>query len=748
MGGESRGWWVVVGVACGVSSLTCGDDESAGPGAGGSASASIAPSSAVSSGTGGAAPLPPVFTVQGMVIDEDGAPVAGAFVLQGGRSHEPPLTSAADGTYSIELYYDGLGTPAVVATKSGYRTGGVEFYELPTAPVEIILYGVGPPDNIGYTFGEPGTSEDPDTTAYCRHCHGEFAAEFQTSKHAGAAKNIHTHDLYAGVSRAHANQASCQAAGGSWKSGRIPGTASSATFKCYLGGGVLPDLNLTCGEPLEPACDDPAIPMAQAPTAFGACADCHAPAIDGAPGGRGLLDAVGIPYDNGVHCDLCHKIRDVDLAQPAGVAGRLILQRPSETIDGTNPPRLRLVMFGPLLDVPNYIMGGSYQPKFSTAEFCAGCHLLNQPALVPGDSLDAMRWPNGLPVHSTYDEWLAGPYPAWGLPCQRCHMPPHVDRFNTEDHATADNASITFGFARPPDQIRQHRFPGPLSGAAHALDRRLLDTALNPKVTLSSDPTTLSVAVTLLNVGCGHAVPTGEPMRALVVVLDARCDGAPLAPVGGLTIPDVGGARARALVGSTAVVNGTQWTWNAAAGVANVGDVIRVVRPTGGFYDYTGVGFFANPMLTPADKGMPVHAPVGFAQITQVAGAILTVDQSIAVLPGDIAYLGDPIGTITDGQASIAVAGAAGWSFSRVLVDSSGNRNVPHHRAVDIASDNRIPPGASMSTNHVFAHPGACTNATVTVTVLYRPLPLSIAEPRGWSAKDWIAVVESASTSI
>ena len=32
--------------------------------------------------------------------------------------------------------------------------------------------------------------------------------------------------------------------------------------------------------------------------------------------GRNLHDAIGLAYDAGVHCDTCHKVKDVDMSQP------------------------------------------------------------------------------------------------------------------------------------------------------------------------------------------------------------------------------------------------------------------------------------------------------------------------------------------------------------------------------------------------------------------------------------------------
>ena len=43
--------------------------------------------------------------------------------------------------------------------------------------------------------------------------------------------------------------------------------------------------------------------------------------------------------------------------------------------------------------------------------------------------------------------------------------------------------------------------------------------------------------VTTQNVGPGHAIPTGDPSRHLVLEVDGECDGTELMPKGGDTIP-------------------------------------------------------------------------------------------------------------------------------------------------------------------------------------------------------------------
>lgn len=685
--------------------------------------------SASSSGAGG---LPETFEVTGVVTDGTD-PIAGAIVMQGGGA-EPLVTTGADGTFTVTLTTAIPGTPAVVASKAGYRTRGEELLELPTEPITIPLRFVKPPDNPGYTFGPPGVGNpiDDNSTLYCGHCHTTFVAQFRSSAHAKAAKDPLVWDLYTGVTEAFASEAACTQGGGAWRTGLSPGSGSTAASKCYVGDGVLSDLNPGCGSGAL-ACDAPGLAAADQPTAFGGCADCHAPGIDGALGGRSLLEATGVAYDAGNHCDVCHHVRDVDPSKPPGVAGRLVLQRPIEKVyDGPNAPFVQ-VMYGPLLDTANEFMGGSPQPQFSTSVLCSGCHEQKQAALVPGTSLDPARWPDGLDTHSTYSEWKGSSFDTPGTPCQFCHMPnDDTGLSNSVDVTDASNAGIVFGFVHPPEQIRKHTFRGPLEGTP-----RFIDGALATGMNVSSTATELVVDVGIQNVGAGHAIPTGEPMRALVLVVQADACG-PLAPSGGMTVPDAGGEAARGVVGADAAFAGASVTWAAGAARAKAGDVVRVVRDTGAWDDYAGIGLFADPLLPPDAKGMPVLAPVGEAVVTTVGAGSLTLGAALPVLPGDVVLLGDALGAPADGDPARAYAGAPGYAFARVTVDAAGARLVPHHRAVDLASDNRIGPQATASTTHAFALPGGCASATATATLIYRPVPVALARERGWDARDWV----------
>jgi hypothetical protein len=749
-----RGLACLSAIAILAAQPSCSDDDgasstrtSAGVGGGGgdlaSSSASASSTTGVSSGAGqGGSDLPGEFTVTGVVTDGED-PLEGAIVMQAGG--EPAMVTGPDGAFSIAMTTQIPGKPTVVAAKEGYRTRGVEVLELPDEPITLDLIYAAPPDNESYIFGDPGkgSMESDNSTKYCGHCHTSLTAQFQGSAHAKSAKDPLVQDLYAGVSRAFKDQASCEAVSGLWRPGLVPGTAMDAAPKCYLGGGVLPDLNPGCGAPGSPSCDDPSLPAAQKPSAFGRCADCHAIGIDGKAGGRSLLEATGIAYENGNHCDACHHIRDVDLSKPPGTGGALLLQRPREA-QPNKPGQLLQVMFGPYPDVPLVFMGGSYQPKFSTSELCAGCHEQRQEAMLPGAAIDASRWPGGLPTHSTFSEWSAGPFNTKGTPCQFCHMPPDLGLNSGVDMTTEENADMVFGFLRPPERIRAHTFRGPLAGSP-----RLLDTAVALFVSLTAAGGELTATVMLKNTGCGHALPTGEPMRALLLVLQAEACGSALAPSGGMTLNDAGGAAAEGTIGADASIQSDVLTWPAGAARAKPGDVVRAVRPTGIFDDYDGIGLFSGQALSPAEKGLEIRAPAGRASVLSAAGGAISLSAPLALQPGDRVILGDALPwPPVDGQPSLELAGAPGYTFARVMVDPSGERLVPHYRAVDIASDNRIAPQAEATTSHAFAIPQGCSSASVSAAVLYRPVPTKMAELRGWEAKDFVMATTKETVSL
>lgn len=737
----------------------CGDDGerggAAGAGAGGAqggAGTGANGGAPMSSSTGidltsSSTGLLPMFEVTGFVVDQDGEPVEGAIVMQGGG--EVQMTTGADGAFTIQITNDIVGVPVPVAAKVGYRSAGVELTRVPDEPITLQLVYVKPPDNaLGYTFGEPGIG-DPvfdNSTAICGHCHTTYAADFQQSAHARATRDPIVQDLYAGVASAIVSEAACASAGGVIRDGATPGAPLTAQPRCYVGDGVLPDLN-ACGAAIA-ACDDPALPAGAKPTRFGACADCHAIGMDGLAGGRNLLDAEGTAFEHGNHCDACHHVRDVDLSAPPGNAGRLVMQRPRETVNGKIGGPFLQAMFGPYPDVPNGYMGGSYQPVYDSAELCAGCHEQKQEALLPGSSL-AARFASGLPTHSTFSEWQASAFGAGDVPCQTCHMPPVLGLFNSVDVANPDDAGMTGGFERSSSALHSHVFRGPLSEIDG--DVPLAKSAVSIQIEAASAAGQLDVDVTLTNAKCGHAIPTGEPMRGMVLLVGVTGCDETFAGSGGMTIPEDAGAKAQGTAGGAISINGVSLTWPDGALVASPGDRVRVVRASGTFWDYDGVGLFEGSTLTAAEKGIAIAEPVGEARVITVAAGIITLDRTIDLQPGDAIYLGDDVDLqspmpIGDGDASRALAGMPGMYFGKVLLDPDGRRGVPHHRAVDIASDDRIRPLASATTSHRFVIPAGCTSGTIRAIVVYRPLPVSLARERGWDARD--AIIEHAELDV
>ena len=137
---------------------------------------------------------------------------------------------------------------------------------------------------------------------------------------------------------------------------------------------------------------------------------------------------------------------------------------------------------------------------------------------------------------------------------------------------------------------------------------------------------------------------------------------------------------------------------------------------------------------------MPIQPLIAERRIIAVDADRLLLESSIEAEPGDIFYVGDEVVSLDelDGESnSRAFAGLPGTSFARVLVDKEGNRHVPHYKAVDLASDNRILPGAYQQTQLTFEPPPECSSGDVRARLIYRPLSLEESRLRGWESRDY-----------
>jgi hypothetical protein len=590
----------------------------------------------------------------------------------------------------------------VIASHPSARTEGAEVYgEL----VVIELETIDPRDNEAYTFQDPGDPDNNGSTAQCAHCHITINESWFQSPHARSASNPVVHDLYAGTASALDTEQDCLAAGGRWWTGLGPGTGAPAQ-RCYLGLGTLPDLDPSCG--VTAPCDGQT-------DATGGCADCHAPGIDGQLGGRDLLEATGHAYTYGVHCDVCHKVESVDLSQGPGVAGALHVLRPSEE-DPSPVFDWRPLTFGPYDDVAHPRMGASYRSLFHEAELCGACHELHQEVLLPAASLDLARWPTGrLPIHTTYSEWQQGPLSPTS-PCQSCHMPPDASVGNSADLGNlTSEEGLPAGWYRPPGSVRAHSWPGPRQPELGLVQ---LAAALDLQLTQQGDA--LTVQATVTNAGAGHAIPTGEPLRSLLLRVEATCDGQLLEPTGGDVLPEWAGAL-------DVRRDGDLSRWPGAV----AGDRIRVISAPGTFHDAPGYGPFGDGTFSAEQKGLPVERWAGEATVVAVDGELVTLDRELP--EGEVAYRVPALSSPGDGPVQ-PLAGAPGFAFARVLTGSDGAAMVPHHRATDVRSDNRLMPQASWTSTHTFRSP--CASPQAHAALLHRPLPWALATERRWAQQD------------
>jgi hypothetical protein len=244
--------------------------------------------------------------------------------------------------------------------------------------------------------------------------------------------------------------------------------------------------------------------LEQHPDGAAVCASCHAPAVpDGDEAGLDLRKVRGVAA-RGVHCDYCHKVRDAGPGQPGLTHGRfgLRLQRPAEG----------QLFFGPLDDVDRG--EDAYAPIYRDSRYCASCH-------------EGIVF--GVPVYTTYSEWLESPARRDGRHCQDCHMKPTGRLTNL--------APGKGGIERDPSTLGNHRF---FDGSQADMLRRCVRVAgeVRPGADADSVRATVSVRVE----GVGHRVPTGFIDRHLLLVVEGfGADGKPVEARSGPTLPSLAG---------------------------------------------------------------------------------------------------------------------------------------------------------------------------------------------------------------
>jgi hypothetical protein len=641
--------------------------------------------------------LTPPFMLK-VRVTLDGAPRAGVTIFQGGIE-KPIATSDANGEAVVEITPRPPGEAlAVIASDPNARTRGAELnVNHVINGVDLDFKSLATQDNEAYTFRN--ASEIQGQREGCAHCHRNTVEDWATSAHKDAASRPTILDIYSGTAR-------------------TVGADSCATF-----GGTMTSVQVAGSDEFEPTCKVAnSVVEASSPTQpFGDCANCHAPAIDGKVGGRDLLEARQTGFHEGVTCDACHKVESVDPSQRPGVGGWLKILRPSEPWPGLEGEFLPLA-FGPYFDVSTFAMGAVGRTHFVESTLCGGCHQLENP--LPSDASPELRerWPEGrLPVHSTFEEWKASSL-APDIHCQSCHMPPDSEAINgiTLDHAGDEDLIFDRinGWPRAPGTVRKHTFVGPRSPNSEMLALAAGLSVLNQRVEEANGTRTLTFEVRVQNKGPGHALPTGEPMRAMILLVGATCGEESLQAIGGDVVPDFGGHLDMLPRDATSLAQ------------AKVGDRVRIVARSEDFHDYNGFGRFAAGVLPAAAKGIPQDEARPDATVTAIKGGKLQFDR---VLQAEEFYFRTAGAEQSDADTP-PLAGHPGFAFARVMIDAQGKPMVSHLFATDVRADNRLLPGESFTTSHHFA--STCESPRVWAKLIYRPHPYALVNERNWTSSD------------
>jgi hypothetical protein len=198
------------------------------------------------------------------------------------------------------------------------------------------------------------------------------------------------------------------------------------------------------------------------------CLLCHAPAA------VYMQDAAFAKKTSweGVTCDFCHSVRSI---KPAAALPFVI--------------EAGLVKTGPLKGAKPTAHDAAYSAVYTSSALCAPCH-----QFANDKKYDVL---------TTYAEWQASGYPARGTQCQTCHM--RAVTGHVVDPKVTRSAAST---------VNVHEMPGGHSVAE-------LNRALQAQVTAERRGDNVDVTVTVVNRGAGHKLPTGSPLRAIVMVVDA-----------------------------------------------------------------------------------------------------------------------------------------------------------------------------------------------------------------------------------
>jgi hypothetical protein len=191
------------------------------------------------------------------------------------------------------------------------------------------------------------------------------------------------------------------------------------------------------------------------------CLTCHSPTTR-ITNDFNLTKSISV---EGISCSFCHSVTAVE--------------NNNFTFSPNNP------MQGPYNDSTTDAHASSYSALHTTSEFCAGCHEFSI---------------NGVPISQTYSEWKASPDAAEGKQCQDCHM-------ETKSGIAAKGGPIR-------DKVYQHFWYGGHTG-------QFLQNAFQIATSIQRTGNMVNVTLNITNHNVGHMIPSGLPMRKVVLDFNA-----------------------------------------------------------------------------------------------------------------------------------------------------------------------------------------------------------------------------------
>jgi hypothetical protein len=209
------------------------------------------------------------------------------------------------------------------------------------------------------------------------------------------------------------------------------------------------------------------------------CNVCHAPTTL-ITGDNALTTQLS---QEGVTCDFCHSVKEVQLTPVAPSKSPFVLD-------------VGLVKRGPFADAKPRIHQSAYSKLHTDSLFCASCHEHTND--------------KGVQVLSTYSEWKESPYPNQRFVCQTCHMQVYFRDIVIDPVSQKLTHKL----------INLHSVPG-----GHSVNQ--LQKALSVEITdIVRAPDRMIVNIRVVNQGAGHAAPTGLSTKKMVLQVDvAPADG-------------------------------------------------------------------------------------------------------------------------------------------------------------------------------------------------------------------------------